>query len=85
MLERFANTVNEFTALFQKEADENGVDISNMRRNEAILKELVTYINIPFVLKTDRKQKHLVSETAMQKKNFTSLDTVFAVTKIVKK
>jgi hypothetical protein len=72
-------TVDELIALFQKEFKTNGIQISNMRRPEAVLKDLLTNINIPFVLKKVGDQKQLVSKTVMRKRNFMSPDPAYVV------
>lgn len=71
--------VDELISLFQKEFKANGIQISNMRRPEAVLKDLLTNINIPFVLKKSGDQKQLVSKTVMRKRNFMSPDPAYVV------
>jgi hypothetical protein len=70
---------DELIALFQKEFKTNGIQISNMRRPEAVLKDLLTNINIPFVLKKDGDKKQLVGKTVMRKRNFMSPDPAYVV------
>jgi hypothetical protein len=72
-------TQDELIAMFQKEFRTNGIQISNMRRPEAVLKDLLSSINIPFVLKRTGDQKQLVGKTVMRKKNFTSPDPAYVV------
>ena len=72
-------TADELVAMFQKEFRTNGIQISNMRRPEAVLKDLLSSINIPFVLKKTGDQKQLVGKTVMRKKNFTSPDPAYVV------
>jgi hypothetical protein len=72
-------TTDELISLFQKEFKTNGIQISNMRRSEAVLKDLLTNINIPFVLKKNGDQKQLVSKTVMRKRNFMSPDPAYIV------
>lgn len=72
-------TADELVAMFQKEFKANGIQISNMRRPEAVLKDLLTNINIPFVLKKDGDQKQLVSKTVMRKRDFKSPDPAYVV------
>jgi hypothetical protein len=72
-------TADELIDLFQKEFKVNGIQISNMRRPEAVLKDLLTNINIPFVLKKTGDEKRLVSKTVMRKKNFMSPDPAYVV------
>jgi hypothetical protein len=70
---------DELIALFQKEFKTNGIQISNMRRPEAVLKDLLSNINIPFVLKKDGDKKQLVGKTVMRKRNFMSPDPAYVV------
>ena len=72
-------TVDELISLFQKEFEVNGIRISKMRNPEAVLKDLLTNINIPFILKDRGDKKQLVSKTVMRKKNFTSPDPAYVV------
>jgi hypothetical protein len=72
-------TVDELVNMFQREFRTNGIQISNMRRPEAVLKDLLTNINIPFVLKKDGDHKQLVSKTVMRKRNFMSPDPAYVV------
>jgi len=72
-------TVDELVSLFQKEFEVNGIRISKMRNPEAVLKDLLTNINIPFILKDRGDKKQLVSKTVMRKKNFTSPDPAYVV------
>jgi hypothetical protein len=72
-------TVDELVSLFQKEFKVNGMQISNMRKPEAVLKDLLTNINIPFVLKNYGDKKQLVGKTVMRKKNFMSPDPAYVV------
>lgn len=72
-------SVDELVAMFQKEFKTNGIQISNMRRPEAVLKDLLSNINIPFVLKKNGDQKDLVAKTVMRKRNFTSPDPSYIV------
>jgi hypothetical protein len=70
---------DELIALFQKEFKTNGIQISNMRRPEAVLKDLLSNINIPFVLKKDGDKKQLVGKTVMRKRNFMSPNPAYVV------
>ena len=72
-------SVDELVSLFQKEFKVNGIQISNMRKPEAVLKDLLTHINIPFVLKRNDDQKQLVGKTIMRKRNFMSPDPAYIV------
>jgi len=72
-------TADELIAMFQKEFKTNGIQISNMRRPEAVLKDLLSSINIPFVLKRNGDEKELVAKTVMRKRDFKSPDPAYIV------
>lgn len=75
-------TIRELGRLFAKEYKRWGKPIAQMGPDkEAIMKDLESDINIPFVLKWNRKtdQLDLVAKTVMRKKNFKSPDREFPV------
>ena len=72
-------TVDELVALFQKEFKAYGIQISNMRRPEAVLKDILSNINIPFVLKNRGDHKELLAKTVMRKQNFGSSNPFYIV------
>lgn len=81
-------TAIEIATLFQKIYFKHGKPISKLGPNsEAILKSMMNDVNVPFVLKVDRKNGglDLVAKTIMRKKNFKSPDKVFAVETFVPK
>ena len=64
-------TVQELGELFTKEYRRWGRDIARMPiDSQAVMKDLSSEINIPFVLNKDGKEKDLVAKTVMRKKNF---------------
>jgi hypothetical protein len=68
-------TVRELGQLFGKEYHRWGSDISKMKvDSQAVMKDLSTELNIPFVLNKDGKGKSLVAKTVMRKKNFSTPD-----------
>lgn len=75
-------TIRELGRLFAKEYKRWGRPIAQMGPDkEAVMKDLESDINIPFVLKWNRKtdQLELVAKTVMRKKNFKSPDREFPV------
>lgn len=75
-------TIRELGRLFAKEYKRWGKPIAQMGPDkEAIMKDLESDVNIPFVLKWNRKtnQLDLVAKTVMRKKNFKSPDREFPV------
>lgn len=72
----------ELIRLFKKEYSQNGADISNLEDNkEAILKDLFTEINLPFVMKDTRDGEVMVAKTIMRKKDFKSDDKASTIDK----
>ena len=72
----------ELIRLFREEYKRWGRSIAQMGPDaEAVLKDMQTDINIPFVLKWDSKNNELdlVAKTVMRKPNFMSPDPIFAV------
>jgi hypothetical protein len=75
-------TIRELGRLFAKEYKRWGKPIAQMGPDkEAVMKDLESDVNIPFVLKWNRKtnQLDLVAKTVMRKKNFKSPDREFPV------
>lgn len=64
-------TIKELGELFAKEYRRWGRRISNMPvDSEAVMKDLSSELNLPFVLKRDGQEKDLVAKTIMRKKEF---------------
>ncbi len=64
-------TIRELGELFAKEYRRWGRKISAMPVNsQAVMKDLSSELNIPFVLNKDGKEKDLVAKTVMRKKDF---------------
>lgn len=75
-------TIRELGRLFAKEYSRWGKPIAQMGPDrEAVLKDLESDVNIPFVLKWDRANNRLdlVAKTVMRKKNFKTPDREFPV------
>jgi hypothetical protein len=72
-------TTAELIRLFKKEYEAYGQKISKLDDMEAILKDLTTELNLPFVLKDTGRGKTLVAKTIMRKSNFHSPDPEFVV------
>lgn len=66
-------TTDELTALFRKAYNTHGKRISKLGPDaEAVIADMASDINMPFVLKWDREREELdlVAKTVMRKKNF---------------
>tara|TARA_R110000851_G_scaffold51928_1_gene122980 strand:+ start:164 stop:1111 length:948 start_codon:yes stop_codon:yes gene_type:complete len=73
-------TIRELGQLFAKEYYRWGRDISRMTvDSQAVMKDLSSAINIPFVLNKDGKGKSLVAKTVMRKSNFKTPDHEYPV------
>ena len=75
-------TMAELTRLFKQEYKRYGKPIAQMGPDqEAVMKDLQTDINLPFVLQYDRENNELdlVAKTVMRKKDFKTPDREFAV------
>ena len=69
----------ELIRLFKKEYEKNGKAISAINNSEAVMKDLLTSINLPFVVKDTRQGKQLVAKTVMRKPEFRTPDPEFVV------
>ena len=68
-------TVAELTRLFKQTFKKHGKKISKMNdESEAVLNDLQTDLNLPFVLQWNGKEMELVSKTIMRKKDFKTND-----------
>ena len=66
-------TMGELTRLFKQEQKRWGKAIARMGPDhEAVMKDLQTDINMPFVLNHNKGEIELVAKTVMRKKNFST-------------
>lgn len=73
-------TKAELIRLFKKERQRYGKDVSELNsEDEAVFMDLLTDINLPFVVKDVPRGKALVSKTIMRKKNFKSDDPAYKI------
>jgi hypothetical protein len=72
-------TTAELIRLFKKEFERNGKAISDLSNFEAVMKDLTTSINLPFIVKDQGNEKTLVAKTVMRKPNFKTPDPEFVV------
>jgi shikimate kinase len=75
-------TPKEIALLFKKEYIKFGKPISKLPPgSEAVMKDMESDINVPFVIKYDEKNKEidLVAKTVMRKKNFKTPDKTYPV------
>lgn len=66
--------VAELQKLFKKIAQEKGNKIKDHEGHEAVLKDIQSDLNLPFIAKSTRDGIELVLKTIMRKKNFKSPD-----------
>ena len=75
-----AITVSELIRLFKQEYQRHGRAISQLDSgSEAVLRDLVTSLNLPFVMQDSGEQRQLVIKTIMRKPEFLTPDPVYAV------
>jgi hypothetical protein len=75
-------TIKELTKLFREQYRLNGKKIAQMGpAAEAVLKDMQTNVNVPFVLNWDRQNQELdlVAKTVMRKKNFGSSTPIIRI------
>jgi hypothetical protein len=73
-------TPAELIRLFKKEYEQYGKAVSKIDTDgEALFMDLLTDINLPFVIKDRAAGRELVAKTVMRKKNFKSSDAAFKV------
>jgi hypothetical protein len=75
-----AITVSELIRLFKQEYQRHGRDIAGLDSgSEAVLRDLVTSLNLPFVIQDSGEQRQLVIKTIMRKPEFHTPDPVYTV------
>ena len=73
-------TTAELTRLFKQMFKKHGKPIAKLGPDaEAVMKDMQTDVNMPFVLKWDGKELDLVAKTVMRKKDFKTTNKTFAV------
>ena len=73
-------TIQELAQLFAKEYRKWGKPIAQLGPNsEAVMKDLASDINIPFVLKWNGNELEMIAKTVMRKKNFRTPNQEFPV------
>lgn len=74
-------TTAELIRLFKKEYERNGKQIANINGTEAVMKDLLTHINLPFVVRDARRGdgKEIVAKTVMRKDKFMTPDPEYVV------
>ena len=69
-------TIHELGLLFKKEFQAYAKPIAQLGPDaEAVLNDMQTDVNMPFVLKWDGKELDLIAKTVMRKKDFKTPDT----------
>lgn len=70
----------ELIRLFKKEYEQNGKAIKNIdAESEAVFMDLLTSVNLPFVMKDRGGKKEIDAMTIMRKPNFKSDDPIYKV------
>lgn len=69
----------ELVRLFKKEYERNGKQIAQLDGAEGVMKDLLTTVNLPFVIKDTRDGKELVAKTVMRKDQFKTPDPQYIV------
>jgi hypothetical protein len=70
----------ELIRLFKKEYEKYGKDIKQIDdAGEALMADLLTNVNLPFVIRDRKDGKELVAKTVMRKKNFKTDDPSYEV------
>ncbi|HEY6437998.1 MAG TPA: hypothetical protein VIY47_15515 [Ignavibacteriaceae bacterium] len=70
----------ELIRLFKKEYESYGPTIKKLDdRSEAVLKDLTTQVNLPFVIKDTDDGKTIVAKTVMRNPNFRTPDPEFTI------
>lgn len=69
----------ELIRLFKKEYERNGKQISQLAGAEGVMKDLLTTVNLPFVIKDTHDGKELVAKTVMRKDKFKTPDPEYVV------
>ena len=73
-------TAAELIRLFKKEYERYGKTIAGLGdSDEAVMKDLLTNINLPFVINDRNNQQQLVAKTVMRKADFKTPNTEFIV------
>jgi hypothetical protein len=73
-------TVSELIRLFKQEYQRHGRAIAHLDSgSEAVMRDLLTQINLPFVVQDSGDSRRLVTKTIMRKPEFLTPDPVYAV------
>lgn len=72
-------TASELVRILKKEYEQNGRKIASFKNDEAVMKDLLTNINLPFVIKDTKNGKELIAKTIMRKSNFKTNNPEFVV------
>lgn len=73
-------TADELIELFKKEYKLYGKDISSMHPDsEAVMKDIISKINLPFVITTHGRHKDIIAKTVMRKDDFKTPGAIYKV------
>ena len=73
-------TAAELIRLFKKEYEQYGKEVKQIDdEGTAVFTDLLTDVNLPFVVKDDGGEKELIAKTVMRKKGFTTSTQMYKV------
>lgn len=73
-------SAEDLVYLFKKEYEQHGNTIAGLDKNaEAVMKDLITDLNLPFIINQTHNGKKLVAKTVMRKKDFKTPNQTFQV------
>ena len=74
-------TIQELRMLFSKTYQRYGKDLSDMKNLEAVINDMMSKINVPFLIRWNPKHKmlELVAKTVMRKDKFATPNKVLKV------
>lgn len=72
--------VDDLIDLFRKAYQQQGQHIAQLPdQAQSVMRDMITQLNLPFVIVDGYRSKKLIAKTAMRKKNFGTSNQVFSV------
>ena len=76
--------VDDLIDMFRKEYQQQGQHIAQLPdQAQSVMRDLITKLNLPFVIASGYRGKQMIVKTAMRKKNFQTSNPVFAVEHVI--
>ena len=69
----------ELIRLFKKEYERNGRVISKLHDTEAVMQDVLTSINLPFVMHDTTAGNELTAKTVIRKPNFKTTSPIYSI------